>query len=811
MEGDEGAAAAARIRLVRCPKCDKFLPELPAYSVYVCGGCGAALQAKKKYSAQGSDNSDNGHVKYLEVLESVAEAPEAMDGATADGRSIPNRISALHSRSVYNHEDNRMARGPSTSTGEATIRNDGREAKYMRIRNVENADMMKSVRGRGISDISPRSPIDGIPPTSYQAESLVNYQLQSKYRFSNREHANDRDLDGPSRVRGLEKDRAELLKMLDELRDQVQQSCEVTDAPSRSATTNRPADASSSHGAHDQPNQLRHDPSVLHWNGSHHSPSLNVQSPNIPQVHAPLPTRQNLHGYAEPIPHARASSYHAGAGYPCRNVDNFFFGHHDPDPLLSCHHEGLYHQPVCSCFNCYHREFLPVQGTPLGFTDQRAPYLMNSYGAYPVEGPLYGQQRYTSRGTNTSLQRNHLRTNVRKKPAQTCEPIAGGAPFTICYNCYEVLRIPMKHSLLGKEYKLMCGSCSHAILVNLDGSRLNVSEPAPGINLSAALQNGIGDSMRNNGHANADERLLPQYCFSNGSHESQEKDLESNSSESDSKHTPLGTDSENTPQSRDLPSEANVISHVPSLPHHDRCGFSPSEDSGKGSRSTHSEHEKAILFTESCKRNSIKDVCVANETQSPVDEFDDTLYAQDMLNLPQNVGHTRSTKAGDSFLTNLIKRSFKMNNGTRNGRARIFVNGFPISDRAVRKAEKLAGEICPGDYWYDYRAGFWGVMGRPCLGMIPPYIPEFNYPMPKNCGGGNTGIFINGRELHQKDLDLLVSRGLSDSPGRSYIVENSGKVSDEVSGEELYGLGKLAPTVEKMRRGFGMRVPRIIQ
>ena len=113
-------------------------------------------------------------------------------------------------------------------------------------------------------------------------------------------------------------------------------------------------------------------------------------------------------------------------------------------------------------------------------------------------------------------------------------------------------------------------------------------------------------------------------------------------------------------------------------------------------------------------------------------------------------------------------------------------------------------------------------MGRPCLGMIPvrasgmyffhrfnlycddqssnwicclqPYIPEFNFPMPKNCAGGNTGVFVNGRELHQKDLDLLVTRGLSDSPGRSYVVENSGKVSDEVSGEELYGLGKLAPT-----------------
>jgi len=74
------------------------------------------------------------------------------------------------------------------------------------------------------------------------------------------------------------------------------------------------------------------------------------------------------------------------------------------------------------------------------------------------------------------MQRNHPRANISKKPAQSCEPVAGGAPFTICYNCYEVLQIPKKQSLSGKEYKLRCGSCSHAILVKLDGNRLDVSE-----------------------------------------------------------------------------------------------------------------------------------------------------------------------------------------------------------------------------------------------------------------------------------------------------------------------------------------------
>lgn len=75
-----------------------------------------------------------------------------------------------------------------------------------------------------------------------------------------------------------------------------------------------------------------------------------------------------------------------------------------------------------------------------------------------------------------------------------------------------------------------------------------------------------------------------------------------------------------------------------------------------------------------------------------------------------------------------------------------------------------------------------------------PFIEEFNYPMPKNCAGGDTGVVVNGRELHQKDMELLVGRGLPSGRGGCYIIDISGKVWDELSGEELDCLGKLAPT-----------------
>ncbi|WVZ99749.1 hypothetical protein U9M48_045005 [Paspalum notatum var. saurae] len=167
-------------------------------------------------------------------------------------------------------------------------------------------------------------------------------------------------------------------------------------------------------------------------------------------------------------------------------------------------------------------------------------------------------------------------------------------------------------------------------------------------------------------------------------------------------------------------------------------------------------------------------------------------------------------KNGDSsFFTGFLKKGFKdlslFNQSVDS--TKVSINGHPISERALRKAEKKAGPVGPGSYWYDYRAGFWGVFGQECSGIIPPFIKEFNYPMPKNCAGGSTGVFVNGRELHQKDFDLLVGRGLPRISGKSYTVEISGNVTDDTTGKKLRGLGKLAPTIEKMKRGFGMHIP----
>lgn len=160
-------------------------------------------------------------------------------------------------------------------------------------------------------------------------------------------------------------------------------------------------------------------------------------------------------------------------------------------------------------------------------------------------------------------------------------------------------------------------------------------------------------------------------------------------------------------------------------------------------------------------------------------------------------------------LANLFRRSFKgfgerKISSVSSSKSRVIVNGHTLSQLALRRAEEQAGKLRPGTYWYDSKAGFWGITGGPCLGVLPPFIEELHHPMTADCSNGDTQVFVNGRELHHKDLAVLALRGLSKKPGRAYAVGSDGVVIEEASGRELKHLGKLAPTVERRGKGFGM-------
>src|SRR6266540_1234336 len=54
-------------------------------------------------------------------------------------------------------------------------------------------------------------------------------------------------------------------------------------------------------------------------------------------------------------------------------------------------------------------------------------------------------------------------------------------------------------------------------------------------------------------------------------------------------------------------------------------------------------------------------------------------------------------------------------------------------------------------YWYDAMSGAWGYQGGPTAGFTLPGI-RLGGMLRADASNGNTGVFINGRELHFQDV-----------------------------------------------------------
>lgn len=85
----------------------------------------------------------------------------------------------------------------------------------------------------------------------------------------------------------------------------------------------------------------------------------------------------------------------------------------------------------------------------------------------------------------------------------------------------------------------------------------------------------------------------------------------------------------------------------------------------------------------------------------------------------------------------------------------VFVNGVQLRDDQVNFLEQKYHSPLPnGNYWYDRMCGAWGVMGGPVLCTLEPNH-DIGGPLQPGASLGNTGVFINGRELHYLEIALL--------------------------------------------------------
>lgn len=99
----------------------------------------------------------------------------------------------------------------------------------------------------------------------------------------------------------------------------------------------------------------------------------------------------------------------------------------------------------------------------------------------------------------------------------------------------------------------------------------------------------------------------------------------------------------------------------------------------------------------------------------------------------------------------------------------IYVNGVKLSRETIHSLEAYYGvRMQSGRFWYDKVSGLWGFEGGPSMGQI---MPELNIggSLKPHASGGNTGVFLNGRELHPLEVRYLLSKFGRVIPGRYWL------------------------------------------
>ncbi|KAL0397982.1 UNVERIFIED_CONTAM: protein trichome birefringence-like 25 [Sesamum calycinum] len=826
----------SKVRLVRCPKCEKLLPEVTHYSVYQCGGCGAVLRAKNKgvdletFSEMSDEESNGGTVEKLsnryEKVMNVSERRmmDMSDGSEGDVRSnVSSSSRAERRRVLLDRAEN--SRSSLTSKQEKWAV----EADLIQDKNSDEFHRAQIAQGLGDSVIyhenenrvgrSGRA-VDRRNGEKGETESFWRAQRMDAEVISHTEEGparssydhenparNRKDVDGLNNVDYIGEDQAELLKKLDELKDQLSRSGNLIDKGKEKLPIDRR-----------MPHQDPYDSENWYPDASLAMNRVSIHNMH-PDAQIKKPLYQNQYAEPPPLMHRQeigrngfylpryAPSHLQGYGDPSRSHMHRSGPHQTPAPyqIPSSHAymSGPYmddgmaymetmepyppnfsrHHPSCSCHQCRNKRQVPTPALPSAYSDKYSDVPNDRAFNYHNNPGPFGTREFNHSISNPPPLRSHSNKSqarwssdvsseadhfIRRRPPRVhlpsggkhCRPIAGGAPFLTCYNCFELLQLPKKVLSKKKSRKKMrCEACSTVIVFTVSDKKLVISIDVEVEDNPVEVDNKHNVlSTHVDGHLNQTRTTFSSDDYDNSGYDFHSMDRET----------------------RQMSPE-----------HQGRANRS-SEIKSRNSLSTYTSEAEEDRESLRSRRKDSSSIDLSTKDKGPPPPAGTTF---DSGEASREGDRLRVSRAADSFYT---KKSSKDSNRStepsEQDKANVTVNGHLIPDRLIKKAEKLAGPIHPGNYWYDFRAGFWGAMGGPCLGIIPPFIEEFNYPMPEHCGGGNTHIFVNGRELNQKDLNLLGSRGLPTERDKSYIIEISGRVLDEDTGEELQSLGKLAPT-----------------
>ena len=591
------------------------------------------------------------------------------------------------------------------------------------------------------------------PTFSYPDEGPSNYD---PYSFHDHVHVNV-----PGGVEKLERERAELLRKLDELKDQLSRSYHLVDKPKEREPMDRTL-------PHPYRNQVTYNvavqppaamekpiprPSYLDYS---HGPVSYANHHDMDTRSFYSPHKQNLNEipeYDDPFQVQRARKPPLRPPHQDQHMPphDYYMGKHrdiDLDHFAQYLHENFFHAPACSCLICYNQNRqLPPRVPP---TNGAQVNLNSNFYHYDNDRVMLERQNYpppqfldaqrharwpSDLDSEIDGYGDPRRMVATSKIRRHYRPIAGGAPFITCHKCFELLKLPRKNVRLTNHNKirLRCGACSAVILLKIENNKLVTSDITELANISAGDDQSspevLNVSLVSSGSLNANYTSSCSEDFKKSSYNFQSAVTEHKSLVEENERSYLyksekrkgyssspsasSKEEESIPRAiaRDDFSESaefplnNASSTVPP-----RSPMWQESDSprhaisryGQGNNSKHWENDDTLVSRISCQEDPVRTAAEATELDVSFNEYQNNT-SQEFAEMSEEDYQLKFSKGSDSFLVGFIKKSFRdfsrPAHSEETERPKVFINGHPLLDRVVKRAEKHAGPIRPGDYW----------------------------------------------------------------------------------------------------------------
>ncbi len=111
----------------------------------------------------------------------------------------------------------------------------------------------------------------------------------------------------------------------------------------------------------------------------------------------------------------------------------------------------------------------------------------------------------------------------------------------------------------------------------------------------------------------------------------------------------------------------------------------------------------------------------------------------------------------------------------------VFINRMRLSDSLICALEnQYQTRMVSGRYWYDKTSGALGCEGGPTVTFILPGL-QLGGPLPADISGRGSDVFINGREIHTREMSILQDMLGNISRGEYWLdaVGNLGTIGSE--------------------------------